>query len=66
MIALSWENLMKLTEYLLFAALLTPTVVVVAAAFISLAGPEPAPEYHPPVAMNTSNGFYPLGMTTDE
>jgi hypothetical protein len=57
---------MKLTEYLLFAALLTPTIVVVAAAYISLAGREPAPEYHPPVAMTTSNGIYPIGMTTDE
>jgi len=57
---------MKLTEYLLFAALLAPTLVVAAAAVISLAGAEPAPEYHPPVAMATSNGLYPLGMTTDE
>jgi hypothetical protein len=57
---------MKLTEYLLFAALLTPTIVVVAAAYISLAAREPAPEYHPPVAMTTSNGIYPIGMTTDE
>jgi hypothetical protein len=31
---------MKFTEYLLFAALLIPTVAVVAAAAISLAGPE--------------------------
>ena len=57
---------MKLTEYLLFAAFLAPTLVVVAAAFVSLAGPEPAPEYHPPVVAATSNGLYPLGMTTDE
>ena len=57
---------MKLTEYLVFAVLLTPTVVVAAAAVLSLAAPDPAPEYHPPVAMASSNGLYPLGMTTDE
>ena len=57
---------MKLTEYLVFAALLTPTLVVATAAVITLTAPEPAPEYHPPVAMTTSNGIYPIGMTTDE
>ena len=57
---------MKLTEYLVFAALLTPTLVVVAAAMISLVGPAPAPEYHPPIALASSVGLYPIGMTTDE
>jgi hypothetical protein len=38
---------MKATEYLVFAALLTPTLVVVLAAVVSLAAPAPAPEYHP-------------------
>ena len=40
---------MKLSEYLVFAALLTPTLVVVAAAVFSLASPEPVPEYRPPL-----------------
>ena len=39
---------MKQTEYLLFAALLIPTALVVLAAFVSLTSPDPAPEYHPP------------------
>ena len=45
---------MKLTEYLVFAALLTPTLVVLAAAVISLASPEPGPEYRPPLAAASS------------
>lgn len=57
---------MKLSEYLTFAALLTPTVVVALAAVVSLASPEPAPEYHPPVQMASSTGLYPAEMTTDE
>lgn len=39
---------MKLSEYLLFAILLTPTVVVAMAAVVSLAAPEPEPRYNPP------------------
>jgi hypothetical protein len=57
---------MKLTEYLVFAALLTPTFVVIAAAVISLSAPEAAPEYHAPVTVASSAGLYPVGMTTDE
>ena len=57
---------MKLTEYLVFAALLTPTLVVAAAAVISLAAPEAAPEYHPPATLASNAGLYPIGMTTDE
>jgi hypothetical protein len=57
---------MKLTEYLVFAALLTPTLVVAAAAVITLTAPEPAPEYHPPVTLASSTGLYPADMTTDE
>jgi hypothetical protein len=57
---------MKLAEYLVFAALLTPTLVVVLAAVVSLASPEPAPEYHPPFHMASSAGLYPANMTTDE
>jgi hypothetical protein len=45
---------MKLSEYLVFAALLTPTVVVVAAAVFSLASPDPEPEYRPPLKMATA------------
>jgi len=57
---------MKLSELMLFAALLTPTFVVIAAAVISLAAPEPAPEYHPPIVMAASPGLYPADLTTDE
>jgi hypothetical protein len=45
---------MKLTEYLVFAALLTPTFVVVLAAALSLASPDPVPAYHPPVQVTAA------------
>jgi hypothetical protein len=57
---------MKLTEYLVFAALLTPTLVVAAAAVFSLASPDPVPEYHPPFKVASSAGLYPADMNTDE
>ena len=57
---------MKLSEYLVFAALLAPTLVVVAAAVFSLTAPEPVPEYHPPVVLVSSAGLYPANLTTDE
>ena len=57
---------MKLTEYLVFAALLTPTLVVAAAAVFSLAWPDPVPEYNPPFKVASSVGLYPVGMSTDE
>ena len=41
---------MKLSESLLFAALLTPTLVVGAAAILTLVAPEPEPEYRQPAA----------------
>ena len=50
---------MKLTEHLLFLALLTPTFVVVAAAVFSFVGPEPEPVYQPPVTIVSSTGLYP-------
>jgi hypothetical protein len=42
---------MRLSEYLVFAAVLTPTLLVVVAAVLSLAAPDPAPEYRPPLQM---------------
>jgi hypothetical protein len=57
---------MKLTEYLVFAVLLTPTLVVVVAAVVSLVGPEAAPKYQAPVTLVSSAGLYPADMTTDE
>ena len=57
---------MKLTEYLVFAALLTPTLVVAAAAVFSLASPDPVPEYNPPFKLASSAGLYPADMSTDE
>ena len=52
-----------MTEYLVFAALLTPTLVVVAAAVLSLAGPDAAPEYRPPVTLASSAGLHPADMS---
>jgi hypothetical protein len=40
---------MKATEYLVFAALLTPTLLVVLAAVVSLTAPDPVSEHRPPV-----------------
>lgn len=57
---------MKLSEYLMFAAMLTPTLVVVVAAVVSLVAPEAAPEYHPPVTLASSAGLYPADMTNGE
>lgn len=57
---------MKLTEYLVFAALLTPTLVVVAAAVVSLVTPEAVPEYRPPITVASSAGLYPADKSTDE
>ena len=45
---------MKLTEYVVFAALLIPTLIVVLAAVVSLAWSEPTPEYHPPLQVVAS------------
>ena len=45
---------MKLSEYLVFAALLIPTLVVAAAAVVSLAWPDPGPEYRPPLEVASS------------
>jgi hypothetical protein len=45
---------MKQTEYLVFAALLAPTVVVAVAAVFSLVAPVPDPEYHPPVRLTAA------------
>lgn len=56
---------MKLSEYLLFAALLTPTAVVVAAAVVSLATPVPEPDYHPPVTVAEGAGLYPLDVQAE-
>ena len=53
---------MKLSDYLLFTVLLTPTLAVVAAAVVSLAMPDPAPQYHPPMALASSAAK----LTTDE
>jgi len=50
---------MKLTEYLMFAALLIPTLVVVLAAIVSLAAPAPEPEYRPPAALASGGSLYP-------
>lgn len=41
---------MKLSESLLLAALLAPTLVVAVAAVFSLVAPEPEPVYQPPAA----------------
>jgi hypothetical protein len=57
---------MKLSEYLVFAALLTPTLVVVIAAAVSLFGPDAAPEYHAPATLAYSASVYPADAGADE
>jgi len=57
---------MKLSEYLMFAALLIPTILVVVAAIVSLAAPAPAPQHPVPITLASSVGLYPADMTTDE
>jgi hypothetical protein len=53
---------MKLSDYLMFAALLTPTLVVAAAAVLTLVAPAPEPEYQAPVYIAWSNGLYPADL----
>lgn len=57
---------MKAPEYLVFAALLTPTLVVTLLAVVSLTTPEGAREYHPAVVMTSSVGLYPADAPTGE
>ena len=57
---------MKLSEYLLFAALLVPTLVVAAAAVVSLASAGPVPEYQPPFQIVSSVGLYPADPSRGE
>ena len=57
---------MRMTEYLMFAALLIPTILVVVAAIVSLAAPAPEPQYRAPIALASSTGLYPVSMNTDE
>ncbi len=57
---------MRMSEYLVFAALLTPTFVVIAAAVFSLAAPDPDPEYRAPIVTASSAGLYPADPRTDE
>ena len=55
---------MKLSDYLTFAIMLVPTVLIVAAAVISLTSPDPVPEYHPPLQVVSSAGLYPVDEWT--
>jgi len=57
---------MKLTEYLMFAALLIPTLVVVLAAIVSLAAPAPEPEYRAPITLVSSAGLSPADVVNDD
>lgn len=50
---------MKLSETLLLTALFTPTILLIAAAVVSLASPEPEPRYQAPAVLASSNGAYP-------
>ena len=65
MVAQSLGVVMK-TEYLVFAVLLTPTLVVALAAVISLATPEPTSAPQAPIVTAASAGVYPAELTTDE
>jgi hypothetical protein len=57
---------MKLSEYVVFVALLTPTLVVIVAAVLSFATPQPTPEYPTSIVSASSAGVYPADLKTDE
>ena len=53
---------MKITEYLLFAAVLIPTVLLIVAAAVSLAHSAPQPEPVRYSATVSSAGLYPADV----
>jgi hypothetical protein len=50
---------MKITEYLLFAAVMIPTLLLIVAAVVSLANSDPAPQPRAQAATISSAGLYP-------
>jgi hypothetical protein len=53
---------MKITEYLLFLAVMVPTILLLLAAIISLAQPAPRPAAYVPATMVSSAGLYPANL----
>ena len=53
---------MKITEYLLFLAVMVPTVLVFVAAVVSFAHPAPLPSAHGPATTVSSTGLYPANL----
>jgi hypothetical protein len=50
---------MKITEYLLFLAVMLPTILVLVAALVSIAHPAPPPATQAPETTVSSAGLYP-------
>ena len=53
---------MKVTEYLLFLAVMVPTILLLVAALVSIAHPAPLLSAHGPAATVSSAGFYPANL----
>ena len=53
---------MKLTEYLLFLAVMVPTILLHLAAIVSIAQPAPRPAAYAPATTVSSAGLYPANL----
>ena len=53
---------MKITEYLLFLAVMVPTVLILVAAVVSVAYPAPLPAAQAPATTVSSVGLYPANL----
>ncbi len=53
---------MKITEYLLFLAVMVPTILVLVAAVVSIAYPAPLPSANGPAMTVSSTGLYPANL----
>lgn len=53
---------MKITEYLLFVAVMVPTILILVAAVVSIAHPAPLPSASGPAATVSSAGLYPADL----
>jgi hypothetical protein len=53
---------MKITEYLLFLAVMVPTILLLLAAIVSLAQPAPRPAAYAQATTVSSSGLYPADL----
>ncbi len=53
---------MKFTEYLLFLAVMVPTILLIVAAVVSIAHPAPLPPPSAPATTISSAGLYPASL----